>query len=163
MRHDGNDVVVGGAAIGACALRETLVAVAAALAGARKPWWVIAGAACALHGAADEIADVDVLLDEGDAMRLLPPLGLSPAPGEPHPRFRSVLFATWRDLPIPVEFIAGFAIATTTGWHDVRPVTRERHRIGNAIVFTPARAELAAMLTLSGRPGDLARARRLLA
>ena len=49
-------------------LAAALDEVAAALRGARDPWWVIGSAAARLHGAETPVADVDVLLSERDAL-----------------------------------------------------------------------------------------------
>jgi hypothetical protein len=142
-------------------LRTTLRAVAELMTAAREPWWIIAGAAAALHGALGAVKDVDVLLGEEDAMRLLPVLGLTPAPGPASDRFRSVLFARWAMPPVPVEFMAGFGMNTVHGWHDVAFTTRERLEIDGRALFVPTTDELIDHLRMLGRPKDLARIRLL--
>lgn len=144
------------------ALRDTLAAVAGALAEAAEPWWVIAGAACALHGIAADARDVDVLLAGADARRLLPQLGVALAPGAPDARFRSDLFGTWHAPPLPVEFMAGFRLSVGATWPPVVPATRQAFAIGEAIVHAPDRAELRRLLQAFGRPADLARAALLI-
>lgn len=143
------------------ALTRTLAEIAGVMAAATQPWWVIAGAACALHGLDGPVRDVDVLLAPADARRLLPPLGIALAPGASHPRFRSALFGRWVGPPLPVEFMADFAVGGANGWASVAPVTREAFAVGAAIVYAPARDELGRLLRLFGRPRDLARAARL--
>lgn len=65
-------------AIGA-PLIASLKAIGTVMNDAYDPWWIIASAAVALHGAdAGHISDVDVLLSVDDAMRILPALGVKP-------------------------------------------------------------------------------------
>eukprot|EP01042_Synura_sphagnicola_P034499 gene34499-44255_t len=53
-------------------LIETLASVAAIMETAQEPWWIIASAAAALHGAKPiTVADVDVLLSVEDIGRIL--------------------------------------------------------------------------------------------
>jgi len=118
------------------------------------PWWIVTGAAAAIHGVEGAVADVDVLLGEDDAGRILPTLGVAPAAGDPHPRYRSRLFARWDACPLPVEFMAGFHLDGV----EVRPSTRARVTIDGRTLFVPARGELAAMLRTLARLKDLARA-----
>jgi len=52
------------------ALSASLNAIGNVMAGADDPWWIIASAAVALHGAdPGHVADVDVLLSIRDARR----------------------------------------------------------------------------------------------
>ena len=146
-----------GAALNA-ALAETLARVADLLTDAREPWWVIAGAAAALHGVAGPVRDVDVLLAEPDARRLADTLDLLPEAGEVDPRFRSALLLTWRGAPLPVEIMASFKLRTGDAWQPVAFATREPIRVGRATVFVPAREELRALLLAFDRPKDRARA-----
>jgi len=78
------------------ALRATLARVGAEMVDAAEPWWVITGAAVALHGAATMVADVDVLIGAGDAVTLFERLGLPPQPGAPSDRYRSGRDRAWR-------------------------------------------------------------------
>jgi len=142
-------------------LRVTLGRIAAVMAMAREPWWIITGAAAALHGIETPVADVDVLLGMDDAREVLGRLGLPLAPGMPSPRYRSELFATWREAPLPVELMAGFAVKGPAGWAVVAPVTRERVEVDGAVLFMPDRGALVAMLEALGRPKDLDRVRLL--
>ena len=145
-------------------LRDTFGAVAAVMAQAPAPWWIITGAAVALHGIdAGPVGDVDVLLDLVDARRILAAIGIAPEAKPPHPAFRSTLFATWRSPPLPVEFMAGFQHREASQWVAVRPTTRERIAVAGGAVFVPDRAELERMLRRFGRPKDIARADRLAA
>ncbi len=140
-------------------LYETLVATASILHDAHDRWWVIAGAAAAIHGARPiNVADVDVILSADDARRLFPRLGIVPLPPGDHPRFRSAMFARWTRPPLVVEFMADFRLREEDGiWRPVAPQTREAVTIGPATVFVPERAELRTMFVRFGRATDRAR------
>ena len=143
-------------------LTASLHAVAAAMAVARDPWWVITSAAVALHGAdPGPVADVDVLLSVEDAQRILPSIGVEVRQGSAHPDFRSSVFGTWIDPPLPVEFMAGFHHRSASDWHRVAPSTRQPIDIEGSTVFVPEKAELKRMLEAFGRPKDIERARLL--
>ncbi|WP_310596167.1 hypothetical protein [Sphingomonas sp.] len=143
-------------------LASTLAAVAKAMAPATRPWWVIGSAAVALHDvAAGEVRDVDVLIDPVDVTALFGELSIAPITLAPDPLFRSDVFARWTGAGLPVEFMAGFSVATVDGWSAVRPVTRQAIALGAATVYTPDRAELIALLRRFGRPKDLRRAAAL--
>lgn len=145
-------------------LTESLVAIAAIMSPADDPWWIIASAAVALHGAdPGRVSDIDVLLSIADATRLLPAIGIALAGGTPHPTFRSGIFGTWTGTALPVEFMAGFHRWSGAIWLPVQPTTRQSVAVDGVTVFVPARAELLDMLIAFGRPKDLERARRLAA
>ena len=59
-------------------LLRTFELVAAAMAAARHDWWIIASAACQLHGIdPGPVRDVDVLFDVRDVSAVLEPLDSS--------------------------------------------------------------------------------------
>lgn len=143
-------------------LIETLGSVAAIMAKARDPWWIIASAAAALHGAKPiTVADVDVLLSVADADRILPMLGIEPYQGPPNPLFRSKMLAKWPAPPVPVDLMAGFEHRVGDVWHPVWPATRQAISIGTATIYVPERDELRRIIAGFGRPKDLERARLL--
>ncbi len=143
-------------------LVETLGSVAAMMKETRDPWWIIASAAAALHGAKPiTVADVDVLLSVADAHRILPVLGIQPCQGPPNQLFRSKILAKWPAPPVPVDLMAGFEHRVGDTWHPVRPLTRQPIRIGAATVYVPERDELRRIIAGFGRPKDLERARLL--
>lgn len=145
-------------------LQATLIAVAAVMAAAQAPWWIIASAAVALHGVTKvEVGDVDVLLDAQDALRLLPSLGITPQRGADHPDFRSEIFGNWDVNPLPVEFMAGFHHRRDANWHLIAPTTRQAVAVANATLYIPAREELRTIISGFGRPKDLRRAQMLAA
>lgn len=145
-------------------LVETLGSVAAIMEEARDPWWIIASAAAALHGAKPiTVADVDVLLSVEDAGRILPLIGVEPYPAPPNPLFRSEVLAKWPTPPVPVDLMAGFEHRVGDTWHMVKPVTRQAIAVGAATIYIPERDELRRIITGFGRPKDLERARLLAA
>lgn len=115
-----------------------------------------------LHGAdAGDVHDVDVLIDRADAAAVLAAAGVAPLAMPPDPLFRSDIFAVWQGADVPVEIMAGFAIAGPQGWWPVRPATREVMVVRDATLFVPSRSELMALLRRMGRPKDLRRAAAL--
>lgn len=143
-------------------LSLTLQMVAEAMSPARHDWWIIAGAACALHGADPrQVGDVDVLIDERDVEAVLARLGLVPARGSSDGQFRSRCFVSWQGAPLNVEFFAGFELCERGEWSAVRLKTRELLPCGQALLPVPSRSELAGLLLRFGRPKDLERAQRL--
>ncbi|HEY0315376.1 MAG TPA: hypothetical protein VGC28_03820 [Sphingomonas sp.] len=139
------------------ALHTTLLAVAEAMAPARDSWWIIAGAAAALHGAGTPVADVDLLVSARDGEALLARIGPTGAPA-PSDRFRSDLFGRWTAPPLPVDIMAGFQVLGPAGWQPIRPVTRIARPIGGTILHVPSIPELIAHCALFDRPKDHARA-----
>lgn len=133
-----------------------------ALAAARDPWWVIGSAAVALHGADVLVAsDVDLLMSETDAAKLLEALGEPLRHREPNSLFRSTVIGCWTGPPLTVEIMGGFEVAADNGWELVWPQTRHPVEVRGRTLFIPSAAELKAMLIKFGRPKDLARARLL--
>lgn len=144
------------------ALRETLQLVARAMAPARHDWWIVASAACRLHGIdPGAVRDVDVLLDERDLAAVLPPLGLASQQGQSDGLFRSRCFVSWDGAPLTVEFFAGFELCEAGQWSDVRLHTREWRSFAGVELPVPERQELADLLRRFGRTKDLARAELL--
>jgi hypothetical protein len=143
-------------------LCKTLVMVAEAMRDARDPWWVIANAAVALHGGTSiAVGDVDMVMSVGNARRLMDARGVTPIEDGVSSLFRSTLFGRWETPPSVVEIMAGFYVATAAGWTEVLPRTRVPVLVEGAVVYGPARVELAGLLRLFGRPKDLERARLL--
>lgn len=133
-------------------LAETLAVIAGASADFEDEWWIIGSAAAALSGADLSIVrDVDLLLSEKDARRLL---GLwskvRRSPAAPDPQFRSAVFARFEDAPLAIEAFGGFEMKVRGGWRAVAPLTRE----AKGGVFTPSVAEQIALLQAMGRDKD---------
>src|SRR4051812_43248015 len=99
---------------------------AGAIADAADPWWIIGSAAVTLHGAkVPNVRDVDLLMSAADAERALGRLGAQTGATKPSLRFRSEVFGTWNEPPLPVEIMGGFSVATPAGWRPVVPETRQ--------------------------------------
>ncbi|WP_022678425.1 hypothetical protein [Novosphingobium sp. B-7] len=146
------------------ALVASLKVVAHVMENAQDPWWIIASAAVALHGAdPGPVGDVDVLLSLSDARRIIPTLGLALQSGSHHAEYRSTIFATWGEPPLPVELMAGFHHCQDGHWRAIVPATRQRIALDSKTLFIPDRTELGNLLQSFGRPKDLARAARLAA
>lgn len=111
-----------------------------------------------LHGSdPGGIADIDVLLSEADAERLLEPRGILPVTKDPHQLFHSRWFAHWDGTPVPVEFMAGFSLMEDGRWTLIVPQTRE----AKAGLFVPSRSEMKSLFHRFGRGKDLQRAAAL--
>jgi len=140
-------------------LLTTLERVTAAMAPAQHDWWIIASAACRLHGVdPGQVRDVDVLMDARDVGAVLAPIGLAPTGGQGDGRFRSRYFVTWDAPPLVVELFADFELCEQGSWNPVRLTTREWRKVGQVELPVPSRAELVDLLHRFGRPKDLARA-----
>ena len=136
------------------ALRE----LAATMAGAADPWWLIGSAATALHGAPVTVADIDLLTSPNDARRLFGPSLEEPPPSA---LFRSDLFARRPLGGFTLEVMAGFHVREGKDWSDYVPQGRCEVRLGDALLYTPGIGGLVAMCALFGRPKDLERKRLL--
>ncbi len=92
------------------------------LAPARSPWWVIAGAAVALHGVPGwMVDDIDVLIDADDfGLVTAAPEVWSRNPGHSD-RFRSTQYATAVVADTHVEFMAGLTVRRRGDWVPVVP------------------------------------------
>ena len=140
-------------------LAETLATIAAVADRLEDEWWIIGSAAAALSGAdIDVVRDVDLLLSERDARRLLDLWISRPCAGAaPDRQFRSAVFARFDDTPLPVEAFGGFEMMVRGKWRAVLPLTRD----ARGGVFTPSPAEQIALLDAMGRDKDRARAAAL--
>ncbi|WP_375428054.1 hypothetical protein [uncultured Sphingomonas sp.] len=146
------------------ALSTSLNAIGNIMVQTHDPWWIIASAAVALHGAnPGHVADIDVLLSVADARRILPTIGIEPRQGSAHAAFRSSIFGTWTGTALPVEFMADFHRRSGEAWLPVQPAARQSVEVEGVVVFVPDRAELQAMLAAFGRPKDMERAQSLAA
>jgi hypothetical protein len=139
-------------------LRTTLIELAAVMAEARDPWWIIASAAMALHGAPVEVGDVDLLASERDARDVLARLGVTTSSAFGTDRFRSSVFARWDALPVPVEIMADFHVFGPAGWRPLIPESRVMIALGGVSLPVPSVAELVDHCRRYGRPKDAKRA-----
>lgn len=122
------------------------------------PWWVFGGAAMALVGAPGlSPPDVDLIVSEPDARRLLARWRIDPVPPQPSPLFRSRLFARAHIAALPIEIMAGFESCSNGHWTPVSPATRRAFAWNGATLYAPDAAEQADICRRFGRPKDLAR------
>ena len=140
---------------------QTLVRAAEELADAQDKWWLLGGAAVALHGLPIEIADVDLLMSAHDIARVAEKLGLTPDRDTPIHRIRSDVWLPGKALPLGVDFTAGLQVRAGEGWTSIAPRTREAVQVEGLTLYVPARGELVEILRLFGRPKDVQRAEGL--
>lgn len=139
-------------------LSATLDLIAAACRELADPWWVFGSAAMALAGVPGlSPPDVDLIVSEADAGRLLRLWNLAPEPPSRSDLFRSRIFAKAKGAPLTIEIMAGFEVNTTGGWRPVRPRTRVAAQQNGAEIYIPSAAEQAEICRLFGRPKDLDR------
>ncbi len=140
-------------------LAATLDEIAAASCIFEDDWWLIGSAAAALSGAEIiDVRDVDLLLSENDAERLVAywPNAIRAA-GAGEDQFRSAVFARYSHAPLAIEAFGGFAMKIDSDW---RPVVL-KSRVSRGGVFTPSISEQIDLLRQMGRAKDHARIRAL--
>ncbi|RUL78418.1 hypothetical protein EKH80_04945 [Dyella choica] len=129
----------------------------------RDPWVVIGSAACALAGAAVEVADLDLLTSAADAQQLTA-LWSSRLDGSYTPagadRFRSH-FARFRFPGLPLEVMGGLELNQAGDWLPVQVNEIVHVDVAGIAVPIPSRVEQIRLLKSFGRPKDRARAELL--
>lgn len=144
-------------------LAETLAMIAAAASDTRDEWCIIGSAAVVLHGRSlPHVKDVDLLMSAADADAFLRRVGEQAGHGRPNERFRSQVFGTWREPPIPVEVMGGFSVAANGAWREVHVPAPESVMVAGVQVYVPSVQELVRLLHAFDRPKDLERAQLLL-
>ena len=139
-----------------------MASLADAMAIAQDDWWIIGSAAVSLHGAnPGPMSDIDVLLSIRDLDALYERLPLYDTRDSRKGQFLSERFGVWRELAMPVEFMAGFKQEIDGFWTEVTLSTRQQIQIAGRNLFVPERAELISLLQQFGRPKDLRRAAAL--
>jgi hypothetical protein len=125
---------------------------------ARSPWWVIAGAAVALHARLPmAVDDIDILLAVDDVPLIADIPGVVRQEGAADPLFRSDFYASVGAAGVTIKCMAGFRSKRDGVWSEIWPRTRMTVPIGGLSVPIPDRAETIDMLTAFGRPKDLQR------
>ena len=143
-------------------LSRALVQMVEIAAGSADPWWIIGSAAVLLHGGeVGTVKDIDLMMSERDAEAFLRRARVTARGGGTSDRFRSAVFGTWHEPPVPVEIFGGFELATAGEWRAVTLATREPVTVGGAQVYVPSATELAELLVSFGRSKDIERARLL--
>lgn len=140
-------------------LDDALRSVAAAMAAAADPWWVIGSAAVRIHGVDTTVADIDVLTSKRDGNAVVAAWRGDVSLGAPGDRFRSAPFARLSGAALPIEVMAGLEVGHAGDWHPLIP----RSRIWLDGIPVPDRAELITILRMFGREKDMQRAALLAA
>ncbi|WGU39136.1 hypothetical protein [Phenylobacterium sp. NIBR 498073] len=139
-------------------LAAALDVVAEGCADLADPWWVFGSAGMALVGVPGLTPpDVDLIVSERDARRLLDRWNTAPHAAAASPLFRSAIFAKAQVAALPIEIMAGFEAYSDGAWAPVLPATRQALDWQGRRLFTPSAAEQAAICRRFGRPKDLAR------
>ncbi len=139
-------------------LAAALDVVAEGCADLTDPWWVFGSAGMALVGVPGLTPpDVDLIVSERDARRLLDRWNTAPLAPAASPLFRSAIFAKAQVAALPIEIMAGFEAFSDGAWAPVVPATRQALDWKGRRLFTPSAAEQAAICRRFGRPKDLAR------
>ena len=139
-------------------LAAALDVVAEGCADLTDPWWVFGSAGMALVGVPGLTPpDVDLIVSERDARRLLDRWNTAPLAAAASPLFRSAIFAKAQIAALPIEIMAGFEAFSDGAWAPVLPATRQALDWQGRRLFTPSAAEQAAICRRFGRPKDLAR------
>ena len=139
-------------------LAAALDVVAEGCADLADPWWVFGSAGMALVGVPGLTPpDVDLIVSERDARRLLDRWNTAPLAAAASPLFRSAIFAKAQVAALPIEIMAGFEAFSDGAWAPVVPATRQALDWKGRRLFTPSAAEQAAICRRFGRPKDLAR------
>lgn len=133
------------------------------LADLHQPWWLIGPAAVAvLGGEAGRFTRLEVVISPGDARRIAEMRGMELAPGPATPLKRAR-----KSLTLPLGGLDAVLMVHAEQhvggrWVAVNPKSRIATDLGDGRqVYTPNPAELAAILKLSGRARDIARAESL--
>ncbi len=137
--------------------RHALARMAGVLRAATEPWWVIAGAAVALHARRPvPVGDILIGIEDVALIRALPGIGVRTP--DDNGLFRSCFYAALDVAGVEVECMAGFELCHAGRWEPVRPRSRVFVEVGEGLaVPVPDRADMVAMLTRFGREKDMAR------
>ncbi|WP_084398692.1 hypothetical protein [Henriciella aquimarina] len=143
-------------------LQDSLLALGRALQTCRDDWALIGSAALTLHGIdAGDVGDLDILLSADDARSIAKDYGIAvQAPAE-HSLFRSDVFFGLRLGQYDVDFMANFHVRKAGELHQVPVPETEPVQLGKITLKVATLDAMKALLTLFGRPKDLARLRRL--
>ncbi|KQN71762.1 hypothetical protein [Sphingomonas sp. Leaf62] len=139
--------------------RDALARMAGVLRAATEPWWVIAGAAVALHSRRPvTVGDIDILIGIEDVALIRELPGVRVRAPDDNGLFRSRFYAALEANGVEIECMAGFELHRAGRREQVRPRSRVFVEVGEGLaVPVPDRADMVAMLTRFGREKDMAR------
>lgn len=128
----------------------------------QDPWWVLGSAAVYLKSYdPGRIGDIDVLLSEADAQRLMVENGLDNHRDGGTPRYRSAYILKPELGEMPVELLAGYETYQDNAWSSIWPGSRNLVSFGGNELFVPSDAELISIFKQLGRAKDFDRIRAM--
>ena len=143
-------------------LDQTLGRLVRLLSATTDPWWILGSAAVYLKGYDPGlIGDIDALLSEADAQRLMSDNGLDNLRDGGTPRYRSTYVLRPNLGEMPVEILAGYEIFQNDAWTSIWPSTRASILYQDNEIFLPSDEELISTFERLGRAKDLARIRAM--
>ena len=126
------------------------------------PWWILGSAAMYLKGYdPGHIGDIDVLLSEADAQRVMSVQALNNDSDGGTPRYRSTYVLRPHLGKVPVELLAGYEIFQNPDWYPVWPLSRIALTYRNNEIFVPSDKELISIFERLGRTKDFDRIRAI--
>lgn len=141
---------------------QTLERLVSLLKETQDPWWILGSAAVYLKGYdPGDIGDIDVLLSEADAQRLISDQGLDNLRDGGTDRYRSAYVLKPSLGELPVELLAGYEIFHDKAWRSVSPLSRVSISYQGAALFVPSDQDLISIFTQLGRSKDFDRIRAM--
>ena len=126
------------------------------------PWWILGSAAIYLKGFdPGQIGDIDVLLSEADAQRVMSDQGLDNNRDGWTGRYRSAYVLRPNLGEMPVELLAGYDIFQDNVWRPVWPLSRIAITYKRNEIFVPSDEELMSIFEQLGRAKDFDRIRAM--
>ena len=143
-------------------LTQTLLKLAHCLSQVEGPWWILGSAALYLKGDdPGRIGDVDVLVSEQDAVKLMSRHGWSNDKDGGTERYRSG-YVLRPDLgALPVEILANYEIMSRQTWKPVWPASRHKVLHNGGAFYVPSDANLIEIFERLARPKDFIRIRAM--
>lgn len=143
-------------------LTQTLLKLAHYLSKVEDPWWILGSAAVYLKGYdPGRIGDVDVLVSERDAVKLMSRHGWSNDKDGGTERYRSG-YVLRPDLgALPVEILANYEILSRQTWKPVCPATRHQVMHKGCAFYVPSDENLVEIFERLARPKDFDRIREM--
>ena len=143
-------------------LTQTLLKLAQCLSQTEDPWWVLGSAAVFLKGYdPGQVGDIDVLVSERDAAKLMSRHGWSNDKDGGTERYRSG-YVLRPDLgALPVEILANYEIMTRQTWKPVWPASRFKVMHKGCAFYVPSDENLVEIFERLARPKDFDRIRAM--
>ena len=143
-------------------LTQTLQKLAHCLLQVEDPWWILGSAAVYLKGYnPGRVGDVDVLVSEQDAVKLMSRHGWSNDKDGGTERYRSG-YVLRPDLgALPVEILANYEIMSRQTWKPVWPASRHKVLHNGGAFYVPSDANLIEIFERLARPKDFIRIRAM--